>query len=265
MPIARSRDLGRLGRTVGDAFTDATLPTWADAPAPASGRPTSATSTAQYVMYYAVTDTTVTPRRRHGDRHGHRADPGRPVDRRATRRWSPRGRPAAAASCGPSTRRCVTDADGSQYLYYGSLLRRHLRHPDSTDDGLHRRRRRRRRSRSTTSSRARTSSGATAGTTCSPRRPTAAPGRPPATRCQVGPLAVDRRGPFVDARRAALLNASRPAARTVVTQNGNRWIGAGHNAIATDARGPRLHRLPRDRPRRPVARPSRSASTSARC
>ncbi len=44
IPIARSSDLVSWTH-VGDAFTDATLPSWAE-PTPASGRPTSATSTA---------------------------------------------------------------------------------------------------------------------------------------------------------------------------------------------------------------------------
>lgn len=43
-------------------------------------------------------------------------------------------------------------------------------------------------------------------------------------------------GPFLDA--AGLdLNASVTGGTTVLTQNGNRWIGAGHNAFFTDARG----------------------------
>ena len=43
-------------------------------------------------------------------------------------------------------------------------------------------------------------------------------------------------GPFVDADGISLLD-SRVGGTTVLTQNGNRWIGAGHHAIATDAAG----------------------------
>lgn len=43
-------------------------------------------------------------------------------------------------------------------------------------------------------------------------------------------------GPFVDADGIPLL-ASRVGGTLLVTQNGNRWIGAGHHAIATDASG----------------------------
>lgn len=43
-------------------------------------------------------------------------------------------------------------------------------------------------------------------------------------------------GPFVDADGISLL-ASRVGGTVVVTQNGNRWIGAGHHAVATDHAG----------------------------
>jgi len=43
-------------------------------------------------------------------------------------------------------------------------------------------------------------------------------------------------GPFVDAEGIPLV-ASRAGGTIVVTQNGNRWIGAGHNAVLTDAAG----------------------------
>ncbi|TDX08789.1 family 43 glycosylhydrolase [Kribbella sp. VKM Ac-2566] len=44
------------------------------------------------------------------------------------------------------------------------------------------------------------------------------------------------RGPFVDADGAALTD-SRVGGTTVVTQNGNKWIGPGHHAFITDAAG----------------------------
>lgn len=43
-------------------------------------------------------------------------------------------------------------------------------------------------------------------------------------------------GPFVDADGISLLD-SHVGGTTMITQNGNRWIGSGHHAIATDAEG----------------------------
>lgn len=44
------------------------------------------------------------------------------------------------------------------------------------------------------------------------------------------------RGPFLDADGRSML-ASRVGGTTVLTQNGNRWIGPGHHAVMTDAAG----------------------------
>lgn len=57
-------------------------------------------------------------------------------------------------------------------------------------------------------------------------------------------------GPFVDAD-GIDLNASATGGTIVVTQNGNRWIGAGHNAMFTDAAGADFlvyHAIDRDDP-----------------
>jgi arabinan endo-1,5-alpha-L-arabinosidase len=43
-------------------------------------------------------------------------------------------------------------------------------------------------------------------------------------------------GPFVD-RLGVPLNASRVGGTPVISMNGNRWVGGGHNAVATDAAG----------------------------
>jgi hypothetical protein len=46
----------------------------------------------------------------------------------------------------------------------------------------------------------------------------------------------DLRGPYVD-RQGVRLTASRAGGTPVLVQNGNRWIGAGHNAVVTDLTG----------------------------
>jgi len=43
-------------------------------------------------------------------------------------------------------------------------------------------------------------------------------------------------GPYVDAQGVSLM-ASRAGGTPVLNQNGNRWVGAGHNAVATDLAG----------------------------
>ena len=57
-------------------------------------------------------------------------------------------------------------------------------------------------------------------------------------------------GPFVDADDISLLD-SRVGGTPVLTQNGNRWIGAGHHAVATDTTGQTFiayHALDRNEP-----------------
>ena len=46
----------------------------------------------------------------------------------------------------------------------------------------------------------------------------------------------DLRGPYVD-QQGVPLTTSRAGGTPVLTQNGNRWVGAGHNAIAQDVTG----------------------------
>ena len=57
-------------------------------------------------------------------------------------------------------------------------------------------------------------------------------------------------GPFVDADGISLL-ASAVGGTTVLTQNGNAWVGAGHHAVVTDTRGQTFivyHAIDRDQP-----------------
>lgn len=60
----------------------------------------------------------------------------------------------------------------------------------------------------------------------------------------------DPRGPFLDAE-GLDLNASVTGGTTMLTQNGNDWIGAGHHAVMTDAQGRDFvvyHALDKDEP-----------------
>jgi arabinan endo-1,5-alpha-L-arabinosidase len=57
-------------------------------------------------------------------------------------------------------------------------------------------------------------------------------------------------GPFVDRDGVSIL-ASRVGGTPVLTQNGNRWVGAGHNAVVTDYSGQQwivYHAIPSDDP-----------------
>ena len=151
----------------------------------------------------------------------------------------PRGAAATAASCGPSTRRCVTDRDGSQWIFYGSYNGGVFVAP--LDDGRHGRSPAPRRwSRSTTSSRARTSCATAATGTCSPRPanccagPTTGysrPGRPvprPArsVRRRAGRRRCSRPAPA--ARRCSPRTATAGSApgttRSPATSTGQDWI-----------------------------------------
>ncbi len=75
-------------------------------------------------------------------------------------------------------------------------------------------------------------------------------------------------GPFVDADGIPLM-ASKAGGTILVTQNGNRWIGAGHHAIATDHAGRDwlvYHAIDRNNPWLTEPEPAPAIpSTDARC
>ena len=188
---------------------------------------------------------------RQRDRHGHRPVPRRPVDRQRR----PGGRTARAHAGSndflwtfdPSV---VTDRDGSQWIFYGSYNGGVFVAP--LDDA------------------GRTVTGAATMVAIDNKFEGAYVVRhggywylfASTANCCAGPTtgysvqvgrSTDLRGPYVDEQGQPLV-ASRAGGTPVLYQNGNRWIGAGHNAIARDVDGPRLDRLPRDRPRRPLPR-----------
>ncbi|MBC7639924.1 MAG: family 43 glycosylhydrolase [Rhodoferax sp.] len=234
IPIARSADLVTWEH-VGDAFTDQTLPTWA-APDASIWAPDIRFVDGQYRMYYVVTETTVTSEP-HDNAVGMATAPT-PVGP-----WTDSGAPVVAPRRGddgapgnftwnfdPSA---VTNTDGSQSLFYGSYYGGVFEVP-LTSDGTR-----------------------TAG------RPTMVAvdnkfeGAYPVHRdgywylfastanCCAGPTtgysvqvgrSRDVSGPYVD-RDGNALTASRAGGTPVLNQNGNRWVGAGHNAVVTDVAG----------------------------
>jgi beta-xylosidase len=234
LPISRSRDL-----VAWEYLRDAmpTKPVWADQARDASlWAPDIRYVNGEYRLYYVVTETTVT------DEPNDNAigmatapTPGGP--------WTDSGGPVVGPRRGgagdpgnflwtfdPSA---VTDSDGSQWLYYGSYYggiwvtrlspdgRRAVGEPtmvaiDNKFEGayaVHR-------------------DGwwylfASTANCCA--------GPTTGYSVQVGRSRTIT-GPYLD-RQGVSLTASRAGGTPTLVQNGNRWVGAGHNAIATDVRG----------------------------
>ena len=232
LPVARSADLVDWEH-VGDAFTDATLPTWAE-PDAGLWAPDIRYVDGEYRLYYVVTETTVTPQS--GDNAIGMATAPTPAGP-----WKDSGRPVVEPRPGggpndflwtfdPSV---VTDRDGSQWIFYGSYYGGVFAAPLSPDG----------------------------------RQVTGAPTRVAidnkfegaypwwhdgfwylfvsTANCCAGPatgysVQVGRSrsltGPYVD-QQGVSLTASRAGGTPSLVQNGNRWIGAGHNAVVTDLAG----------------------------
>ena len=262
IPTARSADLVDW-TYVGDAFTEATLPGWA-APDAALWAPDIRYLDGTYYLYYVVTQTTVTAEPNDnavgvataptptgpwtdsgapvvGPRRGRQRQPGRlQVDLRPLAVHRPRRHPLPLLRL---------------------LLRRDLRH--RAERG---RRPGRSASRpwspSTTATRAPTWSATAAGTTCSPPRPTAAPARPPATRCS-------RAGRPARAGRSPTATASRWSPRGSAAPSWSPPTATPGSAPATTRSSPTWPaRTGSSTTPSTVATPSwtsRSASTSGRC
>ena len=233
LPVARSADLVRWTH-VGDAFTDATLPAWA-APDASLWAPDIRYVDGEYRLYYVVTQTTTT------------AEPNDSAIGMATAPtpvgpWTDSGAPVVAPRHGsggegdflwtfdPSV---VTDRDGSQWIFYGSYYGGIHVAPLSADG-----RRVVGASRMVAvdnkfegayvvqhggfwylfASTANCCAGPTTGYSV-----------------QVG-RSRDLRGPYVDRQGVPLLQ-SRAGGTPSLVQNGNRWVGAGHNAVVTDLAG----------------------------
>ncbi|MFN2561574.1 MAG: family 43 glycosylhydrolase [Jatrophihabitans sp.] len=236
IPIARSSDLVTW-KFAGDAFADpgpgSNFPSWAEDNAGLWG-PDIRYVNGQYRLYYVVTETKVTPDG--GDNAIGMATAPTPVGP-----WTDSGGPVLGPRRGgpgdnfkwtfdPAV---VTDTDGSQWMFYGSYYGG-VWVTRLTDDG-------------------RTAVGdptmvaidnkfegsyvvrrggywyffASTANCCA--------GPTTGYSVQVG-RSKDLRGPYIDRDGVSLL-ASRAGGTPTLNQNGNVWIGAGHNAIATDLSG----------------------------
>ena len=230
IPIARSRDLVQWTH-VGDAFTAASMPTGAE-PDAGLWAPDIRYVDGQYRLYDVVTQSTVTP-----DSDDNAI--GMATAPTPSGPWTDSGQPVVGPRPGnggylwtfdPSV---VSDRDGSQWIFYGSYNGGVWVAPldaagtrttgaarmvaiDNKFEGAYVVRHGR--YWYLFASTANCCAGPTTGYSV-----------------QVG-RSRDLRGPYVDAQGTPLL-ASRAGGTPVLNQNGNRWIGAGHNAIARDVRG----------------------------
>jgi beta-xylosidase len=234
IPMARSRDLAHWDY-VRDALP--ARPAWADSTRNASlWAPDIRYVDGQYRLYYVVTETTVTPEP--NDNAIGMATAPTP-----TGPWTDSGAPVVPPRRGGAGEpgnflwtfdpAAVTSADGSQWLFYGSYYGG-IWVTRLSDDG---------------------------------RRAVGQPTRvaidnkfegayavqhggwwylfASTANCCAGPttgysVQVGRSraitGPYVD-RQGVPLDTSRAGGTPTLMQNGNRWVGTGHNAIATDVRG----------------------------
>ncbi|WP_226873690.1 family 43 glycosylhydrolase [Microbispora sitophila] len=249
LPISRSRNLSDW-TYVGDAFSPATLPKWADTAGGASlWAPDVRRVNGEYRLYYVVTQTTVTPEP--NDNAIGVATAPTPAGP-----WTDSGAPVVGPRHGPGGTgdfkwtfdpAHAVDTDGAEYLvygsYYGGILITRL---DATG--------------------------------------TRAVGEPTmiaidnrfeggylvrrggywylfasSADCCAGPTtgysvyagrSRSITGPYVD-REGVPLNTSRAGGTIVIAPNGNRWVGTGHNAVVTDPAGQDwlvYHAIDRDDP-----------------
>jgi beta-xylosidase len=220
----------------GDAFSAENRPSWA-APDAGIWAPDVRYIDGRYVMYYGVTDTTLYPGRNDGA-IGVATAPS------PTGPWTDSGRPVVGPRPGARGAEAddflwtfdstgFTDVDGKHYLYFGSYYGG-ISVTELTSDGLR-------------------AVGPTPRIAIDNRYEAAYVVRHEgwvyffgsSANCCAGPTTgysvyVGRsRSPLeppVD-RDGISLNESRVGGTVVITPNGNRWIGPGHNAIATDLSG----------------------------
>jgi beta-xylosidase len=233
IPTARSADLVNW-TYVGDAFTESTLPDWAT-PDAALWAPDIRYLDGTYYLYYVVTQTDVT------DEPNDNAI-GVATSDSPTGPWEDSGGPVVGPRRGagasgdflwtfdPSE---FTDLDGTRYLYYGSYYGG-IFVTELSRDGTR-------------------AVGAPTQVAIDNRYEGAyviRHGRwyylfASEANCCAGPTtgytvfagrSASPRGPFTD-RDGISLRTSRVGGTIVVTPNGNRWVGTGHNAVVTDLAG----------------------------
>ncbi len=236
LPMSRSKDLVSW-QYVGDAFTEATLPAWADRTRGAAlWAPDIRYVDGRYRLYYVVTDTTVTAEP--NDNAIGVAFSGSP-----TGPWTDSGGPVVGPRRGgagepgnflwtfdPSH---VVGPNGTEYLFYGSYYGG-IWVTELNADGT------------------RAVGAATRVAIDNKYEGAYVVQRngwwylfASSANCCAGPTtgysvhvgrSRDLRGPYVD-REGVPLNQSRAGGTPVLAQNGNRWVGTGHNAVVTDLAG----------------------------
>jgi arabinan endo-1,5-alpha-L-arabinosidase len=230
MHMARTKDFSSW-EYLGTVFNDQTKPAWA-APGSFFWAPDIRYFDGHYVMYFTVTDTAANPG----------GDPAIGVATAPTPAgpWTATGGPVVAPKpdgnggfFGTIDPAMLTAADGKRYLYYGGFYGG-ISVTELSADGLH-------------------GVGEPTQVTIGDRyegsyvvyRDGWYYFMGSSMNCCAGPTtgysvfagrSRSPRGPFVDADGAALTD-SRVGGTTVITQNGNKWIGPGHHAFITDAAG----------------------------
>jgi len=230
MHMARTKDFGSW-EYLGTVFNDQTKPAWA-APGSFFWAPDIRYFGGRYVMYFTVTDTAANPG----------GDPAIGVATAPTPAgpWTATDGPVVAPRpdgnggyFGTIDPALLTAADGKRYLYYGGFYGG-LSVTELSPDGLH-------------------AVGEPTKVTIGDRyegsyvvyRDGWYYLMGSSMNCCAGPTtgysvfagrSRSPRGPFVDAD-GARMDESRVGGTTVITQNGNKWIGPGHHAFITDAAG----------------------------
>ncbi|MFG1819178.1 family 43 glycosylhydrolase [Kribbella sp. NPDC049174] len=230
MHMARTKDFSSW-EYLGTVFNDQTKPAWA-APGSFFWAPDIRYFDGKYVMYFTVTDTAANPG----------GDPAIGVATAPTPAgpWTATDGPVVTPKpdgnggyFGTIDPALLTAADGKRYLFYGGFYGG-ISVTEVTADGLH-------------------AVGEPTQVTIGDRYEGAyAVYRDgwyylmgSSMNCCAGPTtgysvfagrSRSPRGPFLDADGASL-NESRVGGTTVITQNGNKWIGPGHHAFMTDAAG----------------------------
>jgi hypothetical protein len=251
LPISRSTDLVNW-EYVGDAFTEATKPAWAEADA-ALWAPDIRYVDGQYRLYYVVTETTVTGVPETTTEANDNAI-GVAYSDSPTGPWVDSGDPVVdPRRQGPDNYLWTFDPhhvvgpDGTEYLFYGSYYGG-IWVTELNDDGSE-----------------------AVGTATRVAIDNKYEGSyvvqhdgwwylfVSSANCCAGPTTgysvhVGRSrsltGPFVD-REGVSLNQSRAGGTPVIAPNGNTWVGTGHNAVVTDLAGQDwfvYHAIDRDDP-----------------